>query len=60
MDSPPVADAGQDLVVQPKESVTLNGIESKDDNKITSYVWEMLTDYPFAKMEVRKAKLILT
>ncbi|XP_015245436.1 PREDICTED: kunitz-type protease inhibitor 1 [Cyprinodon variegatus] len=51
VDSPPVADAGQDLVVQPKESVTLNGIESKDDNKITSYVWEMLTDYPFAKME---------
>ncbi|KAM4541405.1 kunitz-type protease inhibitor 1a isoform 2-T2 [Fundulus diaphanus] len=50
-DSPPVADAGQDLVVQPKESVTLNGFQSKDDGKIETFNWKMLTDYPYAKIE---------
>ncbi|XP_036006582.1 kunitz-type protease inhibitor 1a isoform X2 [Fundulus heteroclitus] len=50
-DSPPVADAGQDLVVQPKESVTLNGFQSIDDGKIEIFKWKMLTDYPYAKIE---------
>ncbi|KAJ8341431.1 hypothetical protein SKAU_G00337220 [Synaphobranchus kaupii] len=38
-DKPPVANAGQDRVVQPQESLTLDGIESKDDKKIVSYEW---------------------
>ncbi|MEQ2291481.1 hypothetical protein AMECASPLE_013755 [Ameca splendens] len=50
-DSPPVANAGQDLVVQPKESVTLNGVQSRDDVKIESFDWKMLTNYPYAIME---------
>ncbi|MEQ2179267.1 hypothetical protein GOODEAATRI_022936, partial [Goodea atripinnis] len=51
-DSPPVANAGQDLVVQPKESVTLNGVQSRDDVKIESFDWKMLTNYPYAVMEI--------
>ncbi|KAM4723716.1 kunitz-type protease inhibitor 1a isoform 2-T2 [Anableps anableps] len=50
-DNPPVANAGHDLVVQPKESVTLNGIQSRDDVKIESYNWQMLTNYPYAIIE---------
>uniref|UniRef100_A0A671M4W7 Kunitz-type protease inhibitor 1-like n=1 Tax=Sinocyclocheilus anshuiensis TaxID=1608454 RepID=A0A671M4W7_9TELE len=42
-DKPPVAVAGQDRVVQPKEDVTLNGIESKDDKKIVKYEWVQVT-----------------
>ncbi|XP_053702021.1 kunitz-type protease inhibitor 1a [Synchiropus splendidus] len=47
-DRPPVADGGLDRVVQPQDSVTLNGIESKDDNGIVAYTWLMLTDYRHA------------
>ncbi|XP_019940762.1 kunitz-type protease inhibitor 1a [Paralichthys olivaceus] len=47
-DRPPVANGGLDLVVQPQDSVTLNGIESKDDKGIVSYQWLLLTGYPHA------------
>ncbi|XP_047467566.1 kunitz-type protease inhibitor 1a [Mugil cephalus] len=50
-DRPPVANGGQDRVVQPQESVTLNGIQSKDDHGITEYQWKMLTEYPYAIIE---------
>lgn len=50
-DLPPVANGGQDRVVQPQDSVTLNGIQSKDDNKVLQYLWEMLTPYPHAVIE---------
>lgn len=50
-DRPPVANGGQDLVIQPQESVALNGIGSKDDNGIESYQWKMLTPYPYAVIE---------
>lgn len=42
-DKHPTAVAGQDRVVQPKEDVVLNGIESKDDKKIVKYDWEMVS-----------------
>ncbi|XP_008279634.1 kunitz-type protease inhibitor 1a [Stegastes partitus] len=47
-DRPPVADGGPDRVVQPQDSVSLNGIQSKDDKEIASYNWQMLTEYPHA------------
>uniref|UniRef100_A0A8C1ZHU6 Low-density lipoprotein receptor-related protein 11 n=2 Tax=Cyprinus carpio TaxID=7962 RepID=A0A8C1ZHU6_CYPCA len=47
-DKPPVAVAGQDRVVQPKEDVTLNGIESKDDKKIVKYEWVQVSGDPSA------------
>ncbi|XP_034433097.1 kunitz-type protease inhibitor 1a [Hippoglossus hippoglossus] len=50
-DRPPVANGGLDLVVQPQDSVTLNGIQSKDDNGIASYKWQMLSPYPYAVFE---------
>nr|XP_020470132.1 kunitz-type protease inhibitor 1 isoform X3 [Monopterus albus] len=50
-DHPPVANGGRDRVVQPQDSVTLNGIESKDDQGIVAYHWELLTDYPYALIE---------
>ncbi|XP_054653594.1 kunitz-type protease inhibitor 1a [Dunckerocampus dactyliophorus] len=50
-DRPPVANGGQDRVVQPQDSVTLNGVESKDDERIVSYQWQMLTEYPYAIIE---------
>ncbi|XP_033843757.1 kunitz-type protease inhibitor 1a [Periophthalmus magnuspinnatus] len=50
-DLPPTANGGLDLVVQPQESVTLNGLESKDDKKIIKYEWTLLTPYPFAIIE---------
>lgn len=53
-DRPPVANGGQDQVVQPQEAVMLNGIASKDDNKIASYQWQMLTAYPYAVIEVTR------
>lgn len=42
-------------MVQPQDSVTLNGVESKDDNKIVSFQWKMLTGYPYAVIQVSKA-----
>ncbi|XP_064182107.1 kunitz-type protease inhibitor 1a isoform X1 [Anguilla rostrata] len=50
-DKPPVANAGQDRVVQPQESVTLDGIESKDDKKIDSYVWRLVKGSTWAVIE---------
>ncbi|XP_029973449.1 kunitz-type protease inhibitor 1a [Salarias fasciatus] len=50
-DRPPVANGGPDRVVQPQETFTLNGVQSKDDQEITSYQWQMLTDYPYAVIE---------
>ncbi|XP_044021462.1 kunitz-type protease inhibitor 1a isoform X2 [Siniperca chuatsi] len=50
-DRPPVANGGQDLVVQPQDSVILNGIGSKDDKGIASFHWQMLTVYPHAVIE---------
>uniref|UniRef100_A0A3Q3VP30 Uncharacterized protein n=1 Tax=Mola mola TaxID=94237 RepID=A0A3Q3VP30_MOLML len=50
-DRPPVADGGQDLVVQPQDTVMLNGVGSKDDKKIVTYKWQMLTTYPYAVIE---------
>ncbi|XP_073340545.1 kunitz-type protease inhibitor 1a [Pagrus major] len=50
-DRPPTANGGPDLVVQPGEIVTLNGITSSDDQKIASYLWNMLTVYPHAVIE---------
>ncbi|KAK5857237.1 hypothetical protein PBY51_010495 [Eleginops maclovinus] len=47
-DQPPTANGGQDLVVQPQESVTLNGMQSKDDQGTLTYHWQMLTVYPYA------------
>ncbi|KTF76726.1 hypothetical protein cypCar_00039016, partial [Cyprinus carpio] len=47
-DKPPVAVAGQDRVVQPKEDVTLNGIESTDDKKIVKYEWVQVSGDPSA------------
>lgn len=47
-DHPPVANGGLDRVVQPQDSVTLNGMQSKDDHGIASYHWQMLTGYPYA------------
>lgn len=38
-DQPPKPSAGQDRVVQPRDVVVLNGIESKDDGKIVDYEW---------------------
>ncbi|XP_033983913.1 kunitz-type protease inhibitor 1a isoform X2 [Trematomus bernacchii] len=47
-DQPPTANGGHDLVVQPQDAVTLNGVESKDDQGIVTYQWQMLTAYPNA------------
>lgn len=49
-----MADAGPDRVVQPQDMVTLNGHKSRDDVGITSYLWTMITLYPFAVIEVSK------
>lgn len=47
-----MADGGPDRVVQPQDTVTLNGIKSKDDVQIATYQWTMVTQYPFAVLEV--------
>ncbi|XP_043997794.1 kunitz-type protease inhibitor 1a [Gambusia affinis] len=51
-DSPPVAIAGHDIVAQPKESVTLSGFQSRDENVQTlTFKWTMVTVYPYAIIE---------
>ncbi|XP_041132051.1 kunitz-type protease inhibitor 1-like isoform X2 [Polyodon spathula] len=45
-DKPPSALATLDRVVQPLETVTLAGIESKDDHGIVSYKWDLLQGNP--------------
>ncbi|XP_065119801.1 kunitz-type protease inhibitor 1b [Paramisgurnus dabryanus] len=50
-DKPPIANAGPDVVVQPKGEVLLNGIESWDDQKIISYSWTLAQGDPSVVME---------
>ncbi|XP_067336118.1 kunitz-type protease inhibitor 1a isoform X1 [Channa argus] len=50
-DRAPLANGGPDRVVQPHDTVTLNGLESKDDNGIVSYHWQMLSGNPYAVIE---------
>ncbi|XP_028855867.1 kunitz-type protease inhibitor 1a [Denticeps clupeoides] len=50
-DKPPIANAGQDRVVQPQENVILNGVQSKDDKKIEKYEWQMLSGLPSVLMQ---------
>ncbi|KAM7375670.1 hypothetical protein PAMP_005459 [Pampus punctatissimus] len=50
-DRPPVANGGPDQVVQPQDTVTLNGIQSKDDKGIVSYQWKFISGYPYAVIE---------
>uniref|UniRef100_A0A671M9U1 Serine peptidase inhibitor, Kunitz type 1 a n=1 Tax=Sinocyclocheilus anshuiensis TaxID=1608454 RepID=A0A671M9U1_9TELE len=57
-DKHPVAVTGQDRVVQPKEDVVLNGIESKDDKKIVKYEWEKVSGDPSAVMTVGSGSLL--
>ncbi|XP_060772167.1 kunitz-type protease inhibitor 1-like isoform X2 [Neoarius graeffei] len=45
-DKHPIANPGADIVVQPGESVYLNGIESWDDRKIIKYEWTLLSGDP--------------
>ncbi|XP_029349432.1 kunitz-type protease inhibitor 1a [Echeneis naucrates] len=50
-DRPPVANGGQDRVIQPQDILLLTGAESKDDHEIVSYHWKMLTEYPYAVLQ---------
>ncbi|XP_031437429.1 kunitz-type protease inhibitor 1-like isoform X2 [Clupea harengus] len=50
-DKRPIANVGQDMVVQPNERVTLNGHQSWDDNKITSYQWSKVSGDPSVEMQ---------
>ncbi|KAG9336545.1 hypothetical protein JZ751_002892 [Albula glossodonta] len=50
-DKPPVANAGQDRVVQPQDVVALDGIESKDDKKIERYEWRLVQGNSSAVLE---------
>lgn len=54
-----MANGGPDRVVQPQDTVRLNGMASADDNKELTFQWKMLTSYPFAVIEVRKRAVIL-
>lgn len=43
-DLPPIADAGNDVVIQfPTDTVTLNGKKSSDDVAIVKYQWDLLS-----------------
>lgn len=53
-DRPPVADGGPDQVVQPQDTVMLNGMRSTDDKGLVSFQWQMITPYPYAVTEVGK------
>uniref|UniRef100_A0A3Q4M2Z1 Serine peptidase inhibitor, Kunitz type 1 a n=1 Tax=Neolamprologus brichardi TaxID=32507 RepID=A0A3Q4M2Z1_NEOBR len=53
-DRRPVADGGPGQVIQPHESLVLNGMKSRDDKGIVSYKWKMLTEYLYAVYEVRR------
>lgn len=41
-------------MIQPRESLVLNGMKSRDDKGIVSYKWKMLTEYLYAVYEVRR------
>ncbi|XP_022614690.1 kunitz-type protease inhibitor 1-like [Seriola dumerili] len=49
----PIANAGRDVIVQPRETVTLNGTESLalGDAQITDHQWSLLSGDPSVKME---------
>lgn len=51
-DRPPVAIGGPDQVVQPKDTVTLNGLGSRDDKEGLSYSWQMVAGNAYAVIEV--------
>ncbi|KAL2082629.1 hypothetical protein ACEWY4_022447 [Coilia grayii] len=50
-DKHPIANAGQDMVVQPNELVTLDAHQSWDDKKITSYKWSQVLGDPSVVMQ---------
>ncbi|KAI1897921.1 hypothetical protein AGOR_G00088260 [Albula goreensis] len=50
-DKPPIANGGPDRVVQPGYPLTLNGIESRDEQAISSYLWSQLEGDTSAVME---------
>lgn len=51
-DKHPIANAGADIVTRAGERVTLNGIESWDDKKITKYEWTLLSGDPSVVLQV--------
>ncbi|XP_062863342.1 kunitz-type protease inhibitor 1a [Trichomycterus rosablanca] len=51
VDDPPTAHAGLDKVVQPHETVMLNGVESKDDYGIVDFKWELVSGKSTIVME---------
>ncbi|KAM4633502.1 kunitz-type protease inhibitor 1-like [Polymixia lowei] len=53
---PPIANAGRNIVVQPGDQVTLNGIESQalGDSQITDYHWSLVQGNSSAVMEKTK------
>ncbi|XP_067099927.1 kunitz-type protease inhibitor 1a [Osmerus mordax] len=50
-DLPPLADAGQDRVVQPQDTLILNGVKSKDDKELASFEWHQEAGDSAAVME---------
>lgn len=55
-DKHPIANAGQDTVVQPNEIVTLNGHQSWDDKEITEYEWTQVDGDTSVKMQKAQFK----
>lgn len=55
---PPIADAGRDVVVQPGEEVTLNGIESiaLGGARITDFTWNLESGNEDLNIEVNMAE----
>ena len=51
-DLPPLADAGQDRVVQPQDMLILNGVKSKDDKALASFEWHQEAGDSTAIIEV--------
>lgn len=54
--APPIAITGRDVIVQPGEKVTLNGIESLalGDAHITNYQWTLQSGDDDVRMEVNR------
>jgi len=52
-DEPPVANAGEDVLLQlPNDTVTLDGSQSKDDVRIVKYAWRLASvGVPHVKLE---------
>ncbi|XP_062407610.1 kunitz-type protease inhibitor 1-like isoform X2 [Sardina pilchardus] len=55
-DKHPIANAGQDMVVQPNEIIYLNGLQSWDDKEITSYEWSQVSGDPSVEMQKTSLK----